>query len=758
MRFLWLVTLIFLGGCVVASAQSTSVLEWNFGSSSYSAAANVKHAAVSNTTVNLSGQGITASQSGTSGNYYMAGGSWVNTATSMSSGRASLSPLSAAKEFYTTFTLGNTVAGDWSTIAVQLDYLRTSTSPTKIQASLTWLEGGTYRTKYSSILSLSGTAWTTLSMPLSTFYPTSPTTAPPLSSTTFLLEIQAYTVSTSPNSLSIDNVKLLVNSLSNTNYGDYSAFTSASSTANSTLRIGAAVAAQVTGTSNTTASTDTSDDGVTVPSSITQGVLSSVTATVTNTSGTNGYLNIWVDYNANGTSDTGEQILTDQVVTTGTSGSSILVPFTPPIAATVGTVGVRARLTSTVSPGIAGADGVGEVEDYVTTVTAATYDYGDSSLIATNASSVVNSRLTLGATVDAEATPTTNATATGDDGINVDDENGITAPSVLYKGVSTSIVVTVNNTSGAAAYLNAWIDFNRNGLLTDSGEQIATNISIANGTTAGTQTITFTTPAGASTGNATIRLRLTSTASPGPTGSSGGSGEVEDYVTPISGQNVITVGNLIWNDANDNGVMDSESGISGVTVDLMDPGDDNAIGGSGANADTVVATTTSNATGTYSFANQSPGTYYLRVIPTATYPIPSSSFAGDTAIDNKNKGTQPGGALTPIYGPIFTLALNSEPGVYGTTNAENTMDFGLHLDGTSLTGNQLTNNSFESGTFTSDGTLAGSPRRSSSSSMPTGWTDYQPPSYWVDATAAGGSIDGNKLIFQPGNTSEPCFS
>jgi hypothetical protein len=351
---------------LAASAQSTSVLEWNFGTSAYSAAANVKHAAVSTATVTMLGSGATAAQGG---NYYMTGGSWVNAATAMNAGRTSLSPLTGAKEFYTTFTLGNTVAGDWSSMAVQLDYLRTATSPTKIQASLTWLEGATYRTAYSSALTLAGTAWTTLSLPLSSFYPTTTTTAPILPGTTFLLEIQAYTISTTPNTLSIDNVKMLVNSLSNTSYGDYSGFASASSTANSTLLLGASTSAQVAQTTNATASVNASDDGVSLPI-LTQGVATTMSVTVTNTTGAAAYLNGWIDFNGNGTMDAGEQVANNIVVPTGTTAANIDITITVPSNAFVGNVGARFRLTSTGSPGVSGASGYGEVEDYLVPICA----------------------------------------------------------------------------------------------------------------------------------------------------------------------------------------------------------------------------------------------------------------------------------------------------------------------------------------------------------------------------------------------------
>ena len=66
------------------------------------------------------------------------------------------------------------------------------------------------------------------------------------------------------------------------------------------------------------------------------------------------------------------------------------------------------------------------------------------------------------------------------------------------------------------------------------------------------------------------------------------------------------VGDLVWSDANNNGVRDAgESGIGGVTLDLIDD-----------SSSAVVATTTSAADGTYLFPNVAPGIYTVDVTDT----------------------------------------------------------------------------------------------------------------------------------------------
>jgi hypothetical protein len=159
-------------------------------------------------------------------------------------------------------------------------------------------------------------------------------------------------------------------------------------------------------------------------------------------------------------------------------------------------------------------------------------DFSDYSVFP-SASSTTNSNLKIGATTDSETAITANATATGDDTTGSDDEDGVTVPASIVTGTTGSLTVNVTNTSGSTVYLNAWIDYNRNGVLTDSGEQIATNTLIVTGTSNSNRTVSFTVPATASMGTAGVRVRLTSTSAPGPTGLKG-NGEVEDYVITLA--------------------------------------------------------------------------------------------------------------------------------------------------------------------------------------------------------------------------------
>jgi hypothetical protein len=136
----------------------------------------------------------------------------------------------------------------------------------------------------------------------------------------------------------------------------------------------------------------------------------------------------------------------------------------------------------------------------------------------------------LGANWDAEFDGANSTNADGDDlNAAIDDEDGITLLSPIIRGDNqNSLRINVTNTAGIAAYVNAWIDFNGNGVWGDAGEQIATNLVV----NAGDNIINFTTPSNAVSRTA-ARFRLSSVTGIGPTGRAA-AGEVEDYMFNIA--------------------------------------------------------------------------------------------------------------------------------------------------------------------------------------------------------------------------------
>ena len=161
-------------------------------------------------------------------------------------------------------------------------------------------------------------------------------------------------------------------------------------------------------------------------------------------------------------------------------------------------------------------------------------DFGDYSGFAVARDTVYSGTLQMGALIDYDIPAAFNAAATADDLAWLDDEDGVTLPASVVQGsTGNSVTVKVTNTSGAPAFLNGWIDFNNNGVVTDAGEQVVNNVTVANGTSNVSQTYTFNVPATAAVGNVGVRFRLTAVSNPGSTGASG-PGEVEDYLLTIT--------------------------------------------------------------------------------------------------------------------------------------------------------------------------------------------------------------------------------
>ena len=101
----------------------------------------------------------------------------------------------------------------------------------------------------------------------------------------------------------------------------------------------------------------------------------------------------------------------------------------------------------------------------------------------------------------------------------------------------------------------------------------------------------------------------------------GDSSNTTDLTVDIGLWSGISLGNLVWNDANNDGQSAGETGISGLAIDLRTRGANNVA----YDADDVTAATTStNASGIYGFTVYAPGVYYIRVTPSSSYPIPSA--------------------------------------------------------------------------------------------------------------------------------------
>ena len=161
-------------------------------------------------------------------------------------------------------------------------------------------------------------------------------------------------------------------------------------------------------------------------------------------------------------------------------------------------------------------------------------DYGDApntygTLLSSNGARHITSALFLGAGVTNEADGQPSATAsadTNDDGVTFSPSLGANYSTLIQAGISNQ----VNVVSSGAGFINAWVDYNQNGVF-DTGEQILTNQSVV----AGTNTLTFTPSNTVRQGPTFARIRLspTSIASPSALGLITG-GEVEDYQVNVA--------------------------------------------------------------------------------------------------------------------------------------------------------------------------------------------------------------------------------
>jgi uncharacterized repeat protein (TIGR01451 family) len=130
----------------------------------------------------------------------------------------------------------------------------------------------------------------------------------------------------------------------------------------------------------------------------------------------------------------------------------------------------------------------------------------------------------LGATVDTETDGRPSSSATGDDLSQSGDEDGITFLDALLVGQIAALRV-VASTNG---FLNAWLDWNRNGAWNDPGEQIVTNLNLMTGT----NDLFLSVPVTADPGQTYGRFRFSSAGGLSFDGE-GADGEVEDYAVNV---------------------------------------------------------------------------------------------------------------------------------------------------------------------------------------------------------------------------------
>ncbi len=270
------------------------------------------------------------------------------------------------------------------------------------------------------------------------------------------------------------------------------------------------------------------EDGIALPPVMVAGAPAFIQVTASAA----GFVNAWFDWNKNGTwADAGEYVVVNAAVTSGVNPFVILTPLPP--ATVAGGTYTRWRFTTyaPASPSYAGLELNGEVEDYEVQVEI--LDFGDAPdpfFPTVLANDGARHRVTSPAVywlgvnppdIDLDGMPA--ADASGDDGSNLDDEDGVLTVTVV-RGSNLNLRV-VASTNG---YLNAWVDWNGNQNWADAGEQIASDLGLS----AGTNTVPVTVPSGSIVGAVHGRFRFNSTGALGYTGLAA-DGEVEDHVLTI---------------------------------------------------------------------------------------------------------------------------------------------------------------------------------------------------------------------------------
>ncbi|PSU23543.1 L-type lectin domain-containing protein [Photobacterium kishitanii] len=270
----------------------------------------------------------------------------------------------------------------------------------------------------------------------------------------------------------------------------------------------------------------TDDEDIVVPTSIVALASTDIDYVV---SGSNGFLNVWVDADIDGEFITsGEHVIQDQAVNIGSNNIATLVPYLGVTGASYLRIRVCESENNCNSP--SGFAEGGEVEDHVITITAPNLDFGDapdtgSGIGLGNYRTLFNLDpldsgpyhspdvdLYLGAlSADSESGTAANIPASGDNATGTNDEDGIAISPLLVTNINYSVTGSVTNTTGNDAYLYVWIDWDSNGSfdkdeLVDSGV-----ITVTGNTTNQPQTLPWTTLPTLTNGDTYyLRARITS--------------------------------------------------------------------------------------------------------------------------------------------------------------------------------------------------------------------------------------------------------
>ncbi|MHC4617580.1 MAG: GEVED domain-containing protein [Planctomycetota bacterium] len=220
------------------------------------------------------------------------------------------------------------------------------------------------------------------------------------------------------------------------------------------------------------------EDGVFLPDLLKADTVAAVEILVS----ADGFIDAWIDFNADGDwDDRGERIFFSEPVTLG---SNMLKFFVPPVAGdTTKETYARFRFSTTGSLNYYGLAHDGEVEDYLVKVQGAPQpelDFGDTPdgdfapsgyptlLITNGARHRISPWVRLGRYIDGERDGQPSTHADGDDINGLDDEDGVYFGGPLIPGTTVEVKVIAS----VEGFLNAWVDFSADGDWDDPGDRI----------------------------------------------------------------------------------------------------------------------------------------------------------------------------------------------------------------------------------------------------------------------------------------------
>ncbi|ELI6447136.1 right-handed parallel beta-helix repeat-containing protein [Photobacterium damselae] len=287
----------------------------------------------------------------------------------------------------------------------------------------------------------------------------------------------------------------------------------------------------------TVAANGDTDDGVEVLPLSSTATQYSMRVTTTNTTGSDGNLYAWADWNQNGDLEASEM----QTVTVPDGETDTIKVLTWPITSGItngDTIYVRFRICNSVTDCSSpiGEAANGEVEGYAITVSdnvdfadapdtyltlagsGGPFHYGDATLFVGDQAS------------DGEPDGLPSPTANGDDeNASPDDEDGVNVISPInINATDYSLTVEASNTTGSIANLIVWIDFDKSGTFETSEAQVTT---VPDATSEGQFVFNWTGLSGLTAGVTYARIRITTDAiTAASIGGVANNGEVEDHL------------------------------------------------------------------------------------------------------------------------------------------------------------------------------------------------------------------------------------